>query len=108
MNYKFWKKKIKISVYHAIPTSIGESENVLDMKGVSDEEYNYLINRFGETIKNLIYMTLEERIRVGLDSYRKQLIHGQDRISIIHQWGVIGNDLIMWLGEFRRKGKELN
>jgi len=101
MNLRFWRKKKPIYFATQMPQlELGSSENYLNLNELSKEEFNYLVRRFSETVKSLVYMTIEERIRAGLKQYTS--VKGGDSVTITHNWGILGNDLIMWLGEFRR------
>lgn len=99
-------KKNSKDVYSAIKTlPIGTSENILNLDLLTKEELNYIVRRFSETMQSLAFMTMEERIRAGLKHYTE--IKGEQSVTITYNWGILGNDLIMWLGEFRKKRKEL-
>lgn len=104
MKWKFWGKKKK--AYTTVPLYLEKSENKIDLNALSKEEFDYLVTRFSETLKSLIYMTIEGQVRAGLERYKAAIIEGTDSISIQHTWGVLGNDLLVWLGEFRRKQEE--
>ena len=108
MNPRFWRKKKP--VYFSTPApklELRGSGNHLNLDELSREEFDYLVKKFTETIKSLVYMTIEDRIRDILKKYTNIL--GGDSVTITHTWGILGNDLIVWLGEFRRnqKAKEL-
>ena len=78
----------------------------LDFGSLTEEEIRYLAFRFSETVKSLAFMTIEQNARIAITRLSGRTIKGGDRVNIIFDWGVMGNDFLMWLGEFRRKKEE--
>ncbi len=100
MNWRFWRKKKKadqiINLYE---------DCCLDLNNLTEEELEYIIFRFSETIKSLAFMTIPQNARHAVLKMFGP-IKGDQRITFTITWGCVGNDLLMWLGEFRRKERE--
>jgi len=103
MNLRFWRKKKKSE-----QTLRFNEDCCLNLNELTNNEFEYLIFRFSESIKSFAYLSIEQNSRKALNQISAE-IRGDTRIYFTFNWGVVGNDLLMWLGEFRRnqKAKEM-
>ncbi len=100
MNVKFWRKMKKSE-----RTFESFNNACLNLNDLTKIELEYITLRFSETIKSFVFMTIEQHVKNAMRQIPRE-ISGGTKVELHFYWGCIGNDLPMWLGEFRRKERE--